>query len=63
MNKIRNLKKIKIVWPKFMESDIWIMTVDGTHLFTLEPGDSDVPKDPSYYFLNIMRLGLITKLG
>ena len=29
--------------------DIWIMTVDGTHLVTLEPGDADIPKDPAYF--------------
>ena len=40
---------MKIVWPKFNPSDVWVMTVDGTHLVTLEPGDSDVPKDPAYF--------------
>lgn len=49
IDKIRNLKHMKITWPKFKASDIWVMTVDGTHLVTLEPGDSDVPKDPSYF--------------
>lgn len=49
VNKIRHLKGMKIVWPKFQEDDVWACSVDGTHLVTLEPGDSDVPKDPSYF--------------
>ena len=43
---------MKIVWPgkKYRQSDdIWVASVDGTHLVVLEPGDSDVPKDPSYF--------------
>jgi len=40
---------MKIVWPKFHKDDIWACSVDGTHLVALEPGDSDVPKDPAYF--------------
>ena len=63
MNKIRNLKKIKIVWPTFPDSDVWIMTVDGTHLVTLEPGDSDVPKDPSYFSFKHHAAGFNYEVG
>ena len=46
VKKIKSLKEEKIVWPRhFKPSDIWIMTVDGTHLVTLEPGNKEVPKD------------------
>ena len=47
--KIKSLKVDKIVWPIFHATDIWVMTVDGTHLTTLEPGDRDIPKDPAYF--------------
>lgn len=63
MNKIRNLKTVKIVWPKFKNSDIWIMTVDGTHLVTLEPGDSDIPKDPSYFSFKHHAAGFNYEVG
>ena len=51
VGKKRALKATKIIWPERFEfaDDIWVMTVDGTHLVMLEPGDSDVPKDPAYF--------------
>jgi hypothetical protein len=49
IEKIRNLKAAKIVWPHFPSTDIFVMSVDGTHLLTLEPGHPDIPKDPSYF--------------
>ena len=63
INKICNLKHKKIVWPKFKESDIWVMTVDGTHLVTLEPGDSDFPKDPSYFSFKHHTAGFNYEVG
>ena len=50
IEKISWLKLDKIKWPRlFLPDDIWIMSVDGTHLVRLEPGDSDIPKDPAYF--------------
>ena len=63
VDKIRHLKRSKIVWPEFLPSDIWVMTVDGTHLVTLEPGDSDVPKDPSYYSFKHHSAGFNYEVG
>ena len=63
INKIRHLKKMKIVWPKFNNSDVWVMTVDGTHLVTLEPGDSDVPKDPAYFSFKHHAAGFNYEVG
>ena len=63
MDKIRHLKRLKIVWPKFHDSDIWVMTVDGTHLVTLEPGDSDVPKDPAYFSFKHHSAGFNYEVG
>lgn len=48
--KIQALKPAKIVWPlPTHANDIWMVSVDGTHLQTQEPGDSEIPKDPSYF--------------
>jgi hypothetical protein len=63
VDKIRNLKHQKIVWPKFLDDDIWVMTVDGTHLVTLEPGNSDVPKDPSYFSFKHHSAGFNYEVG
>ena len=63
VDKIRELKAEKIVWPKFVESDIWVMTVDGTHLVVLEPGDSDTPKDPSYFSFKHHTAGFNYEIG
>jgi hypothetical protein len=64
VDKIRNLKYMKIVWPKkFLQSDVWVMTVDGTHLVILEPGDSDVPKDPSYFSFKHHTAGFNYEVG
>ena len=60
---IRNLKGMKIVWPKFNPSDIWVMPVDGAHLVTLEPGDSDVPKDPAYFSFKHHAAGFNYEVG
>ena len=63
-DKIRNLKHMKITWPKkFKKGDIWVMTVDGTHLLTLEPGDADVPKDPAYFSFKHHAAGFNYEVG
>ena len=63
-DKIRHLKREKIVWPKsFLPTDIWVMTVDGTHLVTLEPGDGDIPKDPSYFSFKHHAAGFNYEVG
>jgi hypothetical protein len=63
---IRALKAVKICWPRrgfWKEDDIWVLTVDGTHLLTLEPGDSDVPKDPSYFSFKHHAAGFNYEVG
>jgi DDE superfamily endonuclease len=62
--KIKSLRAEKIVWPKFMESDTWVMSVDGTHLVTLEPGQSpDFPRDPSYFSFKHHTAGFNYEVG
>ena len=63
IDKIRHLKHHKIVFPRFNDDDVWIMTVDGTHLVTLEPGDSDVPKDPAYFSFKHHAAGFNCEVG
>lgn len=63
IEKIRNLKAAKIVWPEMLETDIWVLSVDGTHFVTLEPGSSDVPKDPSYYSFKHHTAGFNYEIG
>ena len=43
--------------------DIWIMTVDGTHLVTLEPGSEEVPKDSSYFSFKHHAAGFNYEVG
>jgi hypothetical protein len=50
--RIRALKATKIYWPCrgfWKDDNIWVVSANGTHLLTLEPGDSDTPKYPSYF--------------
>ena len=66
VEKIRSLKAQKITWPgkgHWKSDDIWVMTVDGTHLVILEPGDSDVPKDPSYFSFKHHAAGFNYEVG
>lgn len=63
IEKIRNLKAAKIVWPQFLETDIWVLTVDGTQMETLEPGHPDIPKDPSYYSFKHHAAGFNYEVG
>jgi hypothetical protein len=64
--KIRALKATKISWPPrgfWKDDDIWVMGVDGTHLLVLEPGDSDIPKDPSYFSFKHHAAGFNYEIG
>jgi DDE superfamily endonuclease len=63
VDKIRNLKAAKIVWPQFQDSDIWVLSVDGTHLVTLEPGSSEFPKDTSYFSFKHHAAGFNYEIG
>jgi hypothetical protein len=63
VDKIRNLKAAKIVWPQFLATDIWVLSVDGTHLVSLEPGTSEFPKDPSYFSFKHHTAGFNYEIG
>ena len=49
--RLQALKATKIVWPTAAEigDNIWIGTVDGTHVKTQEPNHPELPKDPKAF--------------
>jgi len=50
LEKIQALKAIKICWPEDnFGSDIWVITVDGTHCWISEPGHPEWSMDSDYY--------------
>jgi len=52
VEKVRALKKQKIVWPEEWEDDdspIFIYSVDGTHAQVSEPRHPTMSKNPKYY--------------
>ena len=64
VERIRALKKYKIVWPddNFGE-DIWILTVDGTHFWVNEPQHPEWSQDSEYFSHKYGKAGLNYELG
>lgn len=58
--RLQALKATKIVWPTAAEigDNIWIGTVDGTHVKTQEPNHPDLPKDPKAFSYKNKAAGL-----
>jgi DDE superfamily endonuclease len=58
--RLQALKATKIVWPTDAEigDNIWIGTVDGTHVKTQEPNHPDLPKDPKAFSYKNKAAGL-----
>lgn len=64
VDKIGALLSTKISWPSDNYGDqIWIMSVDGTHMRTQEPHAKDVPKDPSYFSFKHKCAGFNYEIG
>ena len=64
VERIQALKTLKIVWPEDnYGDDIWIMTVDGTHIGCEEPTHPDFPKDKSYFSHKYKRSAFGYELG
>jgi hypothetical protein len=54
----------KIRWPSDNYGDlIWIISVDGTHMRTIEPHAKDVPKDTSYFSFKHKCAGFNYEIG
>lgn len=58
--RLQALKATKIVWPDAAEigDNVWIGTVDGTHVKTIEPSHPDFPKDPKAFSYKNQAAGL-----
>jgi DDE superfamily endonuclease len=62
--KIQALKEKKIVWPSEEEigDNIWVGSVDGTHMKTQEPSHPEVPKNPKAFSYKSNSAGLSYEL-
>jgi hypothetical protein len=58
--RLQALKATKIVWPTAAEigDNIWIGSVDGTHVKTQEPNHPDLPKDPKAFSYKSQAAGM-----
>lgn len=63
LRKLQALKAEVIVWPEDWGSDIWIITVDGTHCWIEEPQHPDWSQDRTYYSHKYNKAGVNYELG
>ena len=64
MQKIQYLKCKKITWSDGLGGeDIWILTVDGTHVWLCEPGHAEFSQDSDYYSHKFNKAGINYELG
>jgi hypothetical protein len=64
MQKIQYLKYKKITWSDGLGGeDIWILTVNGTHVWLSEPGHEEFSQDSDYYSHKLIKAGINYELG
>lgn len=63
LEKIKALKDEKIIWPYENKDDIWICSVDGTHVWSHEVGHPEFSLDPEYYSHKHNKSGLTFELA
>ena len=64
MKKIQFLKHKKITWEDGLGGDdIWVLTVDGTHVWIYEPGHPLFSQDSDYYSHKFNKAGINYELG
>ena len=64
MEMIQHLKYKKITWPNDLGGDdIWILTVDGTHVWLYKPGHPKFSQDSEYYSHKFNKAGINYELG
>jgi len=64
IEKIQYLKFKKITWPDDLGGeDIWIVTVDGTHIWLYEPDHPLFSQDSDYYSHKFNKAGINYELG
>lgn len=62
LEKVQALKAEKVYWPDFGD-DIWIITVDGTHVWISEPGHPEWSQDSDYFSHKYGKAGVNYELG
>ena len=63
LEKIQALKAQKIKWPDEWGTDIWIISVDGTHCWINEPQHPDWSQDREFYSHKFAKAGINYELG
>ena len=64
VEKIRQLKWEKIVWPADdFGSDLWVMSVDGVHFWIREPQHPEWSLDKTYFSHKYNKAGMCYELG
>ena len=64
MKKIQYLKHKKITWPRdFGGDNIWVISVDGTHVWLFEPSHPEFSQDSEYFSHKFNKAGINYKLG
>jgi DDE superfamily endonuclease len=64
VKRIQAMKAVKIVWPDNLnESDVWVLTVDGTHCWIKEPGHPEFSQDKSKFSHKLNKAGKSYELG
>jgi hypothetical protein len=58
LKKIQALKAQKITWPDDFGTDIWVISVDGTHCWIQEPMHREWSQDPQYFSHKYNKAGL-----
>jgi hypothetical protein len=61
--KNQSLKKHKIRMPDHWQSDVWFMTVDGTHCCISEPNHPEWSQEGHYYSHKFAKAGINYELG
>jgi len=64
ITRIQYLKFVKITWPDDLGGeDIWVITVDGTHVWLKEPTHAEYSQDSQYWSHKFNRAGFNYELG
>jgi hypothetical protein len=64
LEKVQALKVVKICWPDDnFGSDIWVVSVDGTHCWIHEPGHPEWSQDSRYYSHKFGKAGVAYELA
>ncbi|MEL7342975.1 MAG: transposase family protein [Bacteroidota bacterium] len=63
LSKIQALKHEKIVWPNDWGTDIWVISVDGTHCWINEPQHPEWSQDKEFYSHKYAKAGINYEFG